>query len=167
MALLRAREQSFIARQFEHRSGRIIALCRFVMATVFFIALWVDPEQPVRSSVAGYLILFNYMVIASVLVVIAWRNWWWDQRLAWAMHVLDAAAFLGAVYFTETVNDDFTSPFLAFFSYLMLSATIRWDWRVTLITGVVVTVLYLLVGIGMNAMGIDIDTFRTGDPCCG
>ena len=162
MALLRAREQSFIARQFEHRSGRIIALCRFVMATVFFIALWVDPEQPVRSSVAGYLILFNYMVIASVLVVIAWRNWWWDQRLAWAMHVLDAAAFLGAVYFTETVNDDFTSPFLAFFSYLMLSATIRWDWRVTLITGVVVTVLYLLVGIGMNAMGIDIDTFRFG-----
>jgi signal transduction histidine kinase len=162
MALLRAREQSFIARQFEHRSGRIIALCRFVMATVFFIALWIDPEQPVRSTTAGYVILFGYMIVASVLLIVAWRNWWWDQRLAWPMHVLDAAAFLGAVYFTETVNDDFTSPFLAFFSYLMLSATIRWDWRVTLMTSVVVTVLYLLVGIGMNAIGIDVDTFRFG-----
>ena len=38
MALLRAREQSFIARQFEHRSGRIIALCRLAMASVFFLA---------------------------------------------------------------------------------------------------------------------------------
>ena len=45
--------------------------------------------------------------------------------------------FLAAVYFTETNNDGFTSPFLAFFAYLMLSATIRWDWRVTALTSVV------------------------------
>nr|WP_166174845.1 histidine kinase [Altererythrobacter segetis] len=151
-----------LAREFEHRSGRIIALCRFVLATVFFIALWVDPQQPVRTGVTGYAILFSYMLIASALLVIAWRNWWWDHRLAWPMHVADVIMFLAAVYFTETLNDDFTSPFLAFFSYLMLSATIRWDWRVTALTGAIVTLLYLLVGLGMSWAAIDLDMFRFG-----
>jgi len=162
VAVSRSQEQSFLARQFEHRSGRIIALCRFVLATVFFVALWVDPSQPVRSTAVGYTLLFGYMLAASVLLLLAWRNWWWDQRLAWPMHVADIALFLAAVYFTETVNDDFTSPFLAFFSYLMLSATIRWDWRVTMVTAVAVTVLYLLVGIGMDQLGLAIDMFRFG-----
>jgi signal transduction histidine kinase len=162
MALTRSREHRALARQFEHRSGRIIALCRFVLATVFFIALWVDPQQPVRSSLAGYSILFSYMVVASVLLMIAWRNWWWDHRLAWPMHAIDAAMFLAAVYFTETLSDDFTSPFLAFFSYLMLSATIRWDWRVTALTAAVVTLLYLFVGLGMTWVSVDLDMYRFG-----
>ena len=58
-------------------------------------------------------------MLASALLIIAWRSWWWDHRLAWPVHVLDVFAFLGAVYFTETTNDDFTSPFLAFFAFLI------------------------------------------------
>ena len=158
----RSRTHQFFAREFEHRSGRIVALCRFALATVFFIALWVAPHQPVRSSAGGYVMLFEYMVLASAGLVIAWRNWWWDQRLAWPMHALDVVVFLSAVYFTETANDDFTSPFLAFFAFLMLSATIRWDWRVTALTGIVVAGLYLLVGLAMTSVNIDIDIFRFG-----
>ena len=162
MASIRTRERHIFAREFEHRSGRIIALCRFVLATVFFIALWVAPDQPVRSVMTGYVILFGYMLLSSLILVVAWRNWWWDQRLALPMHVLDVILFLAAVYFTETNNDGFTSPFLAFFAYLMLSATIRWDWRVTAVTSVVVAGLYLLVGLAMGASHIDIDMFRFG-----
>jgi signal transduction histidine kinase len=160
MALIRTREHSFFAREFEHRSGRIIALCRFLLATVFFIALWVAPDQPVRSSTSGYVMLCGYMLLASVLLVIAWRNWWWDQRLAWPMHLVDVGLFLASVYFTETNNDGFTSPFLAFFAYLMLSATIRWDWRMTALTSVVVAGLYLLMGLGMRSIDIDLDIYR-------
>jgi signal transduction histidine kinase len=162
MTLIAAREQSAVVRAFEHRSGRIIALCRLAMAAVFFAALWIDPKQPVRSSTAGYFMLFDYLIISAALLLLAWRNWWWDQRLAWFVHGLDVVAFLAAVYFTETVNDDFTSPFLAFFIFLMLSATIRWDWRVTMLTGIVVTVLYLLVGLAMEGIGIDMDMYRFG-----
>jgi signal transduction histidine kinase len=161
-APLGSRERSFLAREFEHRSGRIVGLCRFVLATVFFLALWLDPQQPVRSGTVGYIMLFGYMVLAIALLVVAWRDWWWDRRSAWPVHVVDVVAFLAAVYFTETSNDDFTSPFLAFFSFLMLSATIRWDWRVTALTGAAVTALYLLVGLAMATAGIDIDVFRFG-----
>jgi signal transduction histidine kinase len=156
------REHHFFAREFEHRSGRIIALCRFALATVFFIALWLAPDQPVRSVATGYAILFGYMLLSSLLLVIAWRNWWWDQRLAWPMHVLDVVLFLAAVYFTETNNEAFTSPFLAFFAYLMLSATIRWDWRMTAVTSLGVAGLYLLVGLGMRSAHIELDMFRFG-----
>ena len=152
----------FFAREFEHRSGRIVALCRFALATVFFTALWIAPDQPVRSSTTGYVMLFGYMLLSSLVLMIAWRNWWWDQRLAWPMHLVDVALFLAAVYFTETNNDGFTSPFLAFFAYLMLSATIRWDWRVTAQTAVLVAGLYLLVGLGMRSVHIDLDMLRFG-----
>lgn len=157
-----SRGQSFVAREFEHRSGRTIALCRIVLATVFFIALWLAPDQPVRSGPVGYALLFGYMVASSLLLMIAWRNWWWDQRLAWPMHVIDVTMFLASVYFTEANNDAFTSPFLAFFAYLMLSATIRWDWRVTALTSVTVAGLYFLVGLAMQGIGIDLDMGRFG-----
>ena len=155
-------ESGFLARNFEHRSSRIIAFCRMVLAVVFFLALWFDPDQPVRSSVGGYVLLFGYMALAVALLGTARRSWWWDYRLARPVHVIDIVLFLAAVYFTETADDDFTSPFLAFFAFLMLSATIRWNWRVTALTGIVVTVLYLLVGIAMGLTGIELDFFRFG-----
>jgi signal transduction histidine kinase len=155
-----SREPHFFAREFEHRSGRIVALCRFALAMVFFLALWVAPDQPVRSSTTGYAILFGYILLALLLLAIAWRNWWWDRRLAWPMHVLDVVLFLAAVYFTETDNDGFTSPFLAFFAFLLLSATIRWDWRATGATSLGVAGLYLLTGLAMQSFGIDLDMPR-------
>ena len=114
-------DHSIVTRLFENRSGRIIAVTRLMMAAVFFLALWLDPNQPARSSTVGYLILAGYLVLAFALTLIAWRSWWWDFRLAWPAHVLDLLAFLSAVFFTEGVGYDFTSPILAFFACLMLA----------------------------------------------
>ena len=155
-------DAGFLARGFENRSGRIIALTRLLLAAVFFLALWLDPNQPVRSSTAGYAILFAYLIFGVAMHSVAWRSWWWDHRLAWPAHFVDVLAFLAAVYFTESADDDFTSPFLAFFAYLMLAATIRWGWRMTVATGVLATVLYLLVGLAMQRLLIDFDTYRFG-----
>jgi signal transduction histidine kinase len=151
-----------IAALFQHRSGRVIALCRALMALVFFVALWVDPAQPVRATELGYTLIGGYLALSVVLMAVAMTNWWWDHRLAWPILVVDILAFLAAVFFTEGVDDDFTSPFLAFFAFLMLAATIRWDWRVTATTGLTVTALYLLVGLVLTAAQIDFDQLRFG-----
>lgn len=153
---------SLISSILEHRSGRIIALCRLVLALVFFLAVWIDPTQPVRASTLGYGVVGSYLAISVLLMLVAWSSWWWDHRLAWPVLALDVLGFLSAVFFTEGMNDDFTSPFLAFFTFLMLAATIRWDWRVTAITGIAVTTLYLLVGIGLAAAEIHFDMLRFG-----
>lgn len=160
--LAAAPEPGLLARGFENRSGRIIALTRLTLATVFFIALWIDPGQPVRSTTAGYLVLFGYIVVAAAMCAVAWRSWWWDHCLAKPVHVLDVVAFLAAVFFTETTSDDFTSPFLAFFAFLILSATIRWGWRMAVGTAFAATLLYLLVGLGMGWAGIELDRMRFG-----
>ena len=147
---------------FEHRSGRIIALGRLILASVFLIALWADPGQPTRGSAWGYVPIATYLLFSIILMVIAMKSWWWDHRLAWPVLGLDILAFLAAVFVTESVNSDFTSPFLAFFSFVMLTATIRWDWRVTAAAGLLVTMLYLLVGFGISLAAADFDVFRLG-----
>lgn len=147
---------------FEHRSGRIIALCRAVLALVFFLAMWIDPSQPVREAALGYSLLGGYLLFAAVVLVISLKSWWFDHRLAWPALVIDILAFLAAVYFTEGEVDDFTSPFLAFFAFLMLAATIRWNWRVTAAVGALATVLYLTVGLVMVGASIEFDVLRFG-----
>jgi signal transduction histidine kinase len=147
---------------FRHRSGRIIALCRLVLALVFFAAIWIDPAQPVRGSHFGYTLIGFYLALSVVLLWLAMTNWWWDHRLAWPALFFDISAFLAAVFFTEGIGDDFTSPFLGFFTFLMLATTLRWDWRVTAVTGLAVTALYLMVGIGLGAAGMEFNVLRFG-----
>ena len=155
-------DRGLLANLFEDRSGRIVAVTRLVLATVFYVALLVDPSQPARGSVAGYTILFLYLLMSIGMVVVAWRSWWWDHCLARPVHVVDIAAFLAAVYFSESPGDDFTSPFLAFFAFIILSATVRWDWRLTAATAFATTGLYLFVGLSMEWFSIEIDLYRFG-----
>jgi signal transduction histidine kinase len=152
-----------VRRSFEYSSGRVIALTRVVLAAVFFLALWLDPQQPARASELGYALLFAYLAMAISLMVLAWRSWWWDFRLAWPAMIADIGVFLAAVFITEGgTADDFTSPFLAFFAFLMLSATIRWDWRMTVLTGLVATGLYLLVGLYIATIDVAFENYRFG-----
>lgn len=140
----------------------MIALTRVVLAAIFLFALWIDPDQPARAATLSYGILAGYLLVAILLLVLSWRSWWWDHRLAWSLMVFDIAAFMAAVVFTESEGTDFTSPFLAFFAFLMLSATIRWDWRITLSAGLAVTALYLLLGMSIAAIDSEFDIYRFG-----
>jgi signal transduction histidine kinase len=153
---------ALVRQTFEYSSGRVIALTRFVLAAVFFLALWLDPLQPVRASTFGYALLGGYLLLASGLLGLSWRNWWWDHRLAWPALAIDVSALLAAVFITEGAADDFTSPFLAFFAFVMLSATIRWDWRMTVAAGLTVTLLYLAVGSYIATIDANFDVIRFG-----
>src|SRR5688500_18177256 len=54
-----------LRRAFEYSSGRIIALTRMVLATIFFLALWLDPDQPRRATAFGYTLLLSYLLLAA------------------------------------------------------------------------------------------------------
>jgi len=151
-----------IGRQFQYSSGRMIALTRAVLASVFLLALLIDPSQPVRKESAGYALLGGYLALAIGLLILSWRSWWWDHRLSWPLMVADIVAFLSVIMITEGVASDFTSPFLAFFAFLMLAATIRWDWRATVMIGLAVTSLYLLLGLYIASIDPDFDIYRFG-----
>ncbi|CAN5131268.1 sensor histidine kinase [soil metagenome] len=127
----------------KHRSGRVIALGRLLLAAIFLLAIWMDPSQPAQAASETYAALAAYVAVAAILTIITWNNWWLDAKLAAPAHVLDIAAFTLLVLVTE----GYTSPFFLFFVFLILSSAIRWDWRETTTTAAAVTLLYLGAGL--------------------
>ncbi|WP_408590803.1 sensor histidine kinase [Novosphingobium sp.] len=147
-------------RKFNRKSGRVLATSRVLIAVAFLLALALDPTQPARNPHLCYGFLIGYLAWSLLLMAIAWRSWWHDFRLAGIVHVTDIASFLAAVYFTETSNGEFISPFTAFAVFLLINATIRWGWN-----GIVGTALILLLSNGLAAAflvayGYDVDPYR-------
>ena len=118
----------------------MIALGRAVLATLFLLAIWLDPSQP--AQVLLYYFLISYMVFAIALTVVTWRNWWLDTRLAVPAHLVDMLMFTEIVFSTN----GYTSPFFLVFMLPLLSAAIRWGWRETALTAVTLIMLYFAAG---------------------
>ena len=141
----------------KHRSGRVIALARAVLAAVFLFAIWIDPNQPATAAVETYAVLGTYVLVAAIVAALTWDNWWLDAKFAAPMHVIDILAFTLLVI----TSDGYTSPFFVFFVFLILSAAIRWGWRETALTAIPVTLLYVAAGLVAGAEhGADFDLQR-------
>jgi len=128
---------------FKYQSGRVIALGRVMLATLFLLAIWFDASEPVTSVAGTYLLLFLYALLAIGIAAATWRNWWLDARLAIVTHGLDMAVFTAIVFSTNGS----TSPFFLFFVLPLLSAAIRWSWRETALTAAALVLLYFTAGL--------------------
>ncbi|MFN3458280.1 MAG: sensor histidine kinase [Novosphingobium sp.] len=133
---------------------------RAILALAFLLALWLDPSVPVRGANLGYALLSIYTLWTAALMVVAWQSWWFDFRLAPLAQGLDIAMFLAAVYFTESRFTEFQSPFLALAAFLLVAAMVRWNWRATVLTAIVLLVSNLVFGLTLYKLGVDIDLFR-------
>ena len=131
-----------VGKGFRHPSGRVIALGRLMLASLFLVAILIDASQPTHAPQATYAVLGGYVLFAAAIVAATWRNWWLDARLAGPAHAIDIVLFTVLVLLTE----GFTSPFFAFFIFLLLSAAIRWGWNLTAATAILLALLYLIVG---------------------
>ncbi len=123
-------------------SGRVIALARLLLATLFVITIWLEPTDPGEFPPATYALLGAYVVLAAALALATWSNWWADARLAGPAHALDIAMFTMLVFLTQGDK----RPFFPFFIFVLLAAAIRWGWRATTLTAVLLTLLYLSAG---------------------
>jgi signal transduction histidine kinase len=122
----------------KHRSGRVVALARAVLAATFLFAIWIDPTQPTHDVAETYFVLVSYLASSIAFTMLIWNNWWLDAKLGAVAHVIDMAAFTLLVLAT----DGYTSPFFVFFVFLVVSAAIRWGWRETTLTAVAVSLLF-------------------------
>lgn len=147
---------------FQLSSGRIIALGRLLLAILYLLAVWTDASQPARSPFAAYSLIGIYIGFAALLAGLTWNNWYRDAHLAGPAHAIDMAMFTALVMFTE----GYTSPYFAFFMFVLLASAIRWNWHATALTAVLLTLLYLLAGQIARSSGIPFEaehfTVRTG-----
>ena len=132
-----------VGRGIQLPSGRVIALGRVMMAALFLVAIWLDVTQPARAPRATYTLLFAYLAFAAVIAISTWRDWWLDARSAGPVHAVDIAFFATTVFLIE----GYTSPYFVFFMFVLLAAAIRWGWRETALTGILMVLLYLTSGL--------------------
>ena len=127
-----------------------------MLATLFLLAILIDASQPTHAPAATFALLGAYIAFAAGIVFATWSNWWLDAKLAGPAHGVDIVLFTALVLLTE----GFTSPFFAFFMFLLLSAAIRWSWHVTALTAGLLTLLYLIAGLLVMTSGAPFEPQR-------
>ena len=103
---------------------RLIAFSRLALGGSAFIAIAVDATQPTQSAGLVFSILSAYCIYAVLLV--AWvlhRDL--SNRFALLVNIVDIATLAALTHYSEAI----TSPFLVLFTFVLLSATLRWNWQ--------------------------------------
>jgi signal transduction histidine kinase len=139
---------------FKFHSGRVISLGRVMLAITLFLVAMFGRSQSELTQTYPFLIL--YAAVAILIAVATWKNWWVDAQLAVLTHGIDMAVFT-AIAFSSTGA---TSPFVLFFILPLLSAAVRWSWRETALTAIVLIVLFMIGGFLLSAsQGFELQRF--------
>lgn len=126
----------------------VIAQGRLFLCTLALMALYLEPPHPPHFASATYMMLTGYCVYAFGLVVAT--NWRLpDPSSQRGIHIGDVIATSLLLFLTEGP----TSPFLAFFTFILLAATLRWNWR-----GVIATFAILVVALVAASFGAETST---------
>ena len=151
-----------VGRGLQLYSGRVIALGRLLLAVSFLGAIAVDISQPAQAPTETFGLLIAYVALAAGIAAATWNNWWLDAKFAGPAHAIDIGLFTVLVLLTE----GYTSPFFVFFVFVLLAAAIRWGWRETTLTAILLTILYFVAGLiaANSSIGFQLYRFivRTG-----
>lgn len=127
------------------RTERVIAATRVVLGATSLFAIWLDPAEPARYVAATYSAHAVYVAYASVLAAIVW-NLSRPGRLPLATHLADIVAFSFFQYLTLGPS----SPFFIYFIFSLFCGALRWGWRGTLGTAVLVLAAFIGMGVSMS-----------------
>lgn len=125
---------------FASEPERLISLCRLVFAGFAFVAIYLDPTRPARNIDETYAVLFGYLVYSLILSLISPRLLAWDPR-GLLIHTTDIITVGVLVHLTGGPD----SPFFTFWTFTLLTATMRWSWRGSLITAAILTLQLIVV----------------------
>ncbi len=123
------------------RTDRFIASARVAIALFALAAIWIDPSQPASAAPFTYGLLTAYLIFAGGLLVASRRETLWSTEIALGSDLVDMAVFSSIMFLTEGA----TSPFFLLFTFSLLSATFRWQWKGALWTAVAVLALLIAI----------------------
>ncbi|PYQ99785.1 MAG: hypothetical protein DMF97_10740, partial [Acidobacteria bacterium] len=123
---------------------RPIAATRVLLGVSSLFAIWLDPAEPQRYVHATYILLVVYVVYSLAILPFAWRRRT-ARHFGLTTHLIDIAVFSLLQFVTLGPS----SPFFVYFVFSVCCGALRWDWRGTLATAVLVFISYLLMGAWM------------------
>ena len=127
----------------ESRAERLIASGRVVLAAVSALATWFDPSEPARHPEIAYSLLMGYLGYSLVIAAFVWRSGRISERHRLATQAADLAFFSLMLFFTAGT----TNPFIAYFIFAVICATLRWQWRGALWTAAASLGSFLAIGL--------------------
>jgi len=127
---------------FDAPAERLIARGRVVLCTLSMLALHLEPTPPTGYAVVIYITLIFYCLFAGLLI--AWTSWRIPTFVeSQFIHTADIAFMSIFMFLIEGP----TSPIFASFTFVLLAATLRWDWQGVVITVAILALLLLIAGI--------------------
>jgi len=132
----------FFSQLFDEPAEIVIAHGRVVLTALSLAAITIDPTEPQQLAqyVATTLILYAAYSVA-MLAALYWR--FIHNLNGGLVHAIDLAVVALLLGLTE----GFSSPFLVFFTFALLTASLRWDWQ-----GIAVTMVVLVLIAGAVAV---------------
>jgi signal transduction histidine kinase len=139
MNLMAKLEDSFPRRILSVPPIRVIVFTRLVLTIFAIAAIALDLPQFTRSATHTYIIAFIYLAFAFVSLYIVMQGPPSTREQIFA-HTVDIVCICLLLY----LNHGPDSPFLLFFTFLIVSATLRWDWRGAIITTASLVLIFFL-----------------------
>ena len=132
----------FFSALFDAPAEIVVAHGRVVLAAISLAAISIDPTDPpgLANIVAMILILYACYSLA-LLAALHWRFIYNVNGIH--VHAIDIGVLALLLFLTEGLS----SPFLVFFTFALLAASLRWDWPGIALTMLVLVLLACLVAI--------------------
>jgi signal transduction histidine kinase len=120
----------------------IIAHGRVVLSVISLAAVSFEPTKPAQHAPLVVQILIFYATFAlAVLAGLHWRLT--ENPNAIALHVID----LSTLALLLSITDGLSSPFLVFFPFVLIGASLRWDWQGTALTMAVLVAVAAVIAL--------------------
>ena len=115
----------------------LIASSRIVLAGGALLAVAVSPSDPLNNWSLAYALGW-YLVYSLLVLGLVWTPVRFSRGWGIAQHAFDLAAFSLFNFYTDAA----TSPFFAYFTFLVICGTLRWESRGAAWTAIVTAILY-------------------------
>ncbi|WP_195904154.1 sensor histidine kinase [Microvirga lotononidis] len=121
----------------------MIALVRLALALFAFIAITLDPPLHFNKSALTYNIAIVYLLfsLGNIFMIALWPTTTQHQI---GVHVVDIICACLQIYLNHGSN----SPFFILFIFILMSATLQWDWRGALSTTALLVCIFVAVLLG-------------------
>jgi signal transduction histidine kinase len=116
-------------------------LARLALTIFALAAVTLNLPQPARSNIEfTYIVAVAYLAFAIISTYVAMQGppTALEQIVA---HTIDIVCICLLIY----LNHGPDSPFLVFFTFIVVSATLRWDWRGAVVTTALLALIFFLI----------------------
>lgn len=138
-----------VARSFLRcRIERFIAVGRMLLAASSLLAISLDTTEPVRYAPIALTLLCGYVIYSLLITLMMWYLNVSLDRVPLITHSFDLVVSSLLIYFAEGP----AHPSFLYFFFVLVCATLRWQWRGAVWTAV--TALALFLGMGAYAAEI-------------